>query len=494
MSFAPIKGRRRGLRTRIVLYTSAVIGVTLAAAFLWSVYNLRMVLQDRNDAFLRHELDEFSGALSDGRGDSHEHQDDPLELLRHEAAAGVDAGLLVLLKHDGLTEGFPEGAAVRSFEQAAETAEPDAAPHTVAVAGIAAGVRMVCVEIAVPSEKSSEKSGGKTGGKNWTVILGLPLTESEQTVASFNTRLAAGSALFLAAAVLGGLFLTRQALQPVADSIAAARRLNPADLTARLPRTEAGDELDLLAVTVNDLLDRVVRNHEQVVQFTADASHELRGPLSAMQAAIEVTLQQPRSNSDYQDLLATMGEQCHRLADLVNDLLLLAKADAGQIELQRAPVDLADLVAEVVETYRPLAEEQDVSLETPASDRLVCLGDRMRLLQLTMNLVDNAVKFTPRGGKVCIKLAARDAAACLTVEDTGIGIAADHLSRIFERFYQVDESRSADGTGLGLSICRWVATAHGGTIEAASEPGRGTSFRVMIPNVVDELGSVAGQQ
>ncbi len=482
MSFAPIKGRRRGLRTRIVLYTSAVIGVTLAAAFLWSVYNLRMVLQDRNDAFLRHELDEFSGALSESRGDSYEHKEDPLELLRHEAAAGVDAGLLVLLEHDGLTEGFPEGAAVQNFEKAAGAVELAAAPRTVAVAGIAAGVRMVRVEIAVP------------GRKNWTVILGLPLTESEQTVTSFNTRLATGSALFLAAAVLGGLFLTRQAVQPVADSIAAARRLNPADLTARLPRTGAGDELDLLAVTVNDLLDRVARNHEQVVQFTADASHELRGPLSAMQAAIEVTLQQPRSNSDYQELLATMGEQCHRLADLVNDLLLLAKADAGQIELQRAPVDLADLVAEVVETYRPLAEEQEVSLETPESDRLVCLGDRMRLLQLTMNLVDNAIKFTPRGGRVAIKLAARDAAACLTVEDTGIGIAADRLPRIFERFYQVDESRSAGGTGLGLSICRWVATAHGGTIEATSEPGRGTSFRVLIPNAVDAIDSAAGKQ
>jgi heavy metal sensor kinase len=318
-------------------------------------------------------------------------------------------------------------------------------------------------------------------GKHWIVVLGLPLTESEQTAASFNSRLAAGSILFLVVAVLGGLFLTRLAIQPVADSIAAARRLNPADLSARLPRTKTGDELDLLAATVNELLERVAQNHQQVVQFTADASHELRSPLTAMQAAIEVALQQSRTTEEYQELLATLGEQSQRLTDLVNDLLLLAKADAGQIELQRAPVDLANVVAEAVETYKPLAEEKGIALVARGAEHLECAGDRMRLLQLTMNLVDNAIKFTPAGGSVGINLAANGAAASLTVEETGIGIAADRLPRIFERFYQADESRSAGGTGLGLNICRWVAQAHGGIIEVSSQPGRGTLFRVALP-------------
>lgn len=466
MSSAPTKGWRRGLRTRIVLYTSGVIGVTLAAAFLWSIENLRVVLQNRNDAFLGHELSEFAAALDET---IHEPRTLPLEAFRHVARAAKEEGFYVLLQHDGTIEALTPGDPTQQFQHALRESELDAAPRTIAVNGIAAGVR---TSHAVLTDGSGHK---------WIVVLGLPLADTHQTAASFNTRLATGGALFLVVAVLGGFFLTRQALQPVADSIAAARQLNPADLSARLPRTEAGDELDLLAATVNDLLERVARNHEQVVQFTADASHELRSPLAAIQTAIEVALQQSRSAGEYHELLATLGEQCHWLTDLVNDLLLLAKADAGQIELQLAPVDLNELVTEVVETYRPLAEDQKVSLEWAGPTRVVCTGDRMRLLQLTMNLVDNGINFTPAGGVVRITLSAGETSACLTVGDTGIGIAADQLPRIFERFYQVDESRSAGGTGLGLSICRWVAQAHGGTIEVSSQPGRGTKFRVLLP-------------
>lgn len=468
MSSAPIPRRWPwSLRTRIVVSTSAVIGVTLAAAFLWSIENLRVVLQNRNDAFLGHELSEFAGALQESIHDPRSPA--PLEAFRHVARAAKEEGFYVLLQHDGKTEPLTPGDPTQNFRQALVKSDLFAVPRTIEVSGIAAGVRT----------SQAELTDG--GGNRWTVILGLPLTDSHQTAASFNTRLATGGVLFLVVAVLGGFFLTRQAIQPVADSIAAARQLNPAELSARLPRTQSGDELDLLAATINDLLERVQHNHEQVVQFTADASHELRGPLAAIQAAIEVALQEPRSNSDYRDLLATLGEQCHRLTDLVNDLLLLAKADAGQIDLQRAAVDLNDLVSEVVETYQPLADDQKVTLAWDGSNPVVCRGDRMRLLQLTMNLVDNAIKFTPEGGAVRLSLSASDATASLAVEDTGIGISADRLPRIFERFYQVDDSRSDGGTGLGLSICHWIAQAHGGTIDVSSQPGRGTQFRVSIP-------------
>jgi signal transduction histidine kinase len=149
--------------------------------------------------------------------------------------------------------------------------------------------------------------------------------------------------------------VTRQALRHVSASIRAARQLNPNDLTARLPLTGAGDEIDLLAATINDLLERLARYHEQAARFTADASHELRGPLAAIRAGIEVSLQQPRSADDYRESLETIGEQVHRLTDLVNKLLLLARADAGQIELKRERVDLAELIGEAVEAYQPLA-------------------------------------------------------------------------------------------------------------------------------------------
>ncbi|MBI3861492.1 MAG: HAMP domain-containing protein [Planctomycetia bacterium] len=469
MSSVQTSAWRWGLRARIVVFTSAVFGITLAAAFLWSVYNLRVVLEERNDTFLRHELSEFSGALAESVSDPQRQLDLPAA-FRHMARAAREDGLLVLLRHDGRTIAVTDGNATECFEQGLGTPDFSETPRTIIVAGVPAGVRVVAGTVPAPK------------GNDWTLVLGLPRTGLERTVANFNARLAAGSALFLVLAVLGGLLLTRQAIQPVADAIAAARRLNPSDLSARLPRTGAGDEIDLLAATVNNLLDRLARYHEQTVQFTADASHELRGPLSSMQAAIEVTLQRPRSATEYHDLLSSLGEQCQQLADLVNNLLLLAKADAGQVELQRAPVDLAALAEEVVETYRPLAEEKGVSLDWEDEASIVCPGDRMRLLQLAMNLVDNAIKFTPAGGSVHVRLATQGTSACLTVEDTGIGITADRLPRIFERFYQGDESRSTSGTGLGLSICRWVATAHGGTIETKSQPGCGTKFTVTLPN------------
>lgn len=477
MSSAPIKRLRWGLRTRLLIYTSGVIGLTLAAAFLWSVYNLRSVLSDRNDAFLRHELSEFLGDSAE-IGKNAGETEDPLDEFLHEAKNCEEAGLYVVLKHNGATDVFPQENNAEKFAKAVGDGPFNPDLHTLELPGIPAGVRVIGRELPIHDNTL------------WTVVLGLPLAETENTLTTFIARLGAGGAAFLVVAAVGGLFLTRQAMQPVANSIAAARRLNPADLTTRLPRTGVGDELDLLAGTFNDLLDRLARYHAQIVQFTADASHELRGPLSAMRAAAEIALQQPRSPEEYRDFLSSLGEQCHRLSELVNNLLLLAKADAGQIELQQLPVDLAEVVTDSVETYRPLAEEKGVSLQWAGSAPVICRGDRMRLLQLAMNLIDNAIKFTPAAGNVIVRLESTESSARLTIDDTGIGIATDRLPRIFERFYQADESRSKGGSGLGLSICRWVVTAHGGTIEARLRPELGMSFQVTIPLAkTEKIGS-----
>src|SRR5436190_6122880 len=275
MSSEPIRRLRWGLRTRLLIYTSGVIGLTLAAAFLWSVYNLRSVLSDRNDAFLRHELSEFLGDSVE-IGKNADETEDRLDEFLHEAKNCEEAGLYVVLKHNGPTHVFPQENNAETFAKAIGDGPFNPDLHTLELPGIPAGVRAIGRELPVRD------------GTLWTVVLGLPLAETENTLTTFIARLGAGGAAFLIVAAVGGLFLTRQAMQPVANSIAAARRLNPADLTARLPRTLVGDELDLLAGTVNDLLDRLARYHSQIVQFTADASHELRGPLSAMRAAAEI--------------------------------------------------------------------------------------------------------------------------------------------------------------------------------------------------------------
>ena len=318
-------------------------------------------------------------------------------------------------------------------------------------------------------------------GGDLSLELGISLAETESTLAAFD-RLVGGSAVvFLLLAVAGGLFFSRQALRPVAESIRAARRLDPQNLSERLPQTGAGDELDELAGTINGLLDRLAAYHAQVIRFTADASHELRSPLGAMRAAVEITLQKPRDAEEYRNVLASLGEQCERLTGLVNSLLLLARADAGEVVVKREPVDLASLACEVGELFAPLAEEKEIELITDATICATVAGDPSRLRQLVTNLVDNAIRFTEPGGVVTLRVEAAADRATLWVTDTGIGIPAADLPHIFDRFYQANSARSSGGHGLGLSICRWIAKAHGGTIEAASAEGGGAQFTVRLP-------------
>jgi heavy metal sensor kinase len=312
--------------------------------------------------------------------------------------------------------------------------------------------------------------------------LAVSLTENESTLAQFDRRVAAGGLAFLGLAVVGGSLFSRQALRPVAQSIRTAKRLNPSKLSERLPRTGVGDELDELAATINDLLDRLAAYHAQIIRFTADASHELRSPLAAMRAAVEIALGQSREPREYREVLYSLGEQCERLTALVNSLLLLARADAGEVEVVRKPVDLASLAGEVAELYGPLADEHAVELRWECRRPIPVLGDAARLRQLLTNLVDNAVKFSEPGGSVTLRIERADDQARIVVADTGVGVTSEHLPHIFERFYQADSARSSAGSGLGLSICHWIVEAHGGHLDGKSAPGLGSTFTVVLPS------------
>jgi signal transduction histidine kinase len=200
-----------------------------------------------------------------------------------------------------------------------------------------------------------------------------------------------------------------------------------------------------------------------------------------MKAAIEVALGQARSAESYRETLVTLGERCDRLTSMVNGLLLLARADAGEVELRREPVDLSSIAAEVAEMFEPLAEERGIALGLDAPTPVIVQGDPTRLAQLATNLVDNAIKFTEEGRAVAVQVDRRAGRARLVVSDGGVGITADRLPHVFERFSQADPARSSKGSGLGLNICRWIVEAHGGTIRAESEPGLGSRFAAEFP-------------
>jgi heavy metal sensor kinase len=295
------------------------------------------------------------------------------------------------------------------------------------------------------------------------------------------------------AAALGGLWLAGRALAPVAAVTRRAQEIEASSLDQRLPHPGVEDELGRLVDTLNRMIARLENAFHAMRRFTADASHELRNPLATLRNTIDVVLAQPRTVAEQREALESLGEDVDRLRRIVEDLLLLARADHGRLALEREPVCLAALVQALAETYQAQAQEQGVALETdlPAPARV--RGDERWLYQLAGNLLDNALKFTPAGGRIQVAVRPEGAWARLTVRDSGPGIPAGGLERIFERFYQADPSRtrgSSPGSGLGLAIAAWIVEAHGGRITAANRAEGGAEFTVLLPLEEGDGGSV----
>jgi signal transduction histidine kinase len=277
--------------------------------------------------------------------------------------------------------------------------------------------------------------------------------------------------------------LARKALAPVdalrrsADAITANR------LSDRLPVPNPDDELGRLATTVNAMIGRLERSFGEMRRFTADASHELRTPLTAIRLEAEAVSDRAGTVAECKVLAGSILEECGRLARLTDQLLALAREDAGIADREPERVDLGGLVGGVADALRAVAEAKQVTMATDLAPGAVVKGDPIRLRQLAMNLIDNAIKYTPEGGSVRVAVGPSDRSAVVVVADTGVGIPADHLPRVFDRFYRVDKARSRElgGTGLGLSIARSIVTAHGGSIELASRPGSGSTATVVLP-------------
>jgi signal transduction histidine kinase len=309
----------------------------------------------------------------------------------------------------------------------------------------------------------------------------------------------------------GGWLLARRVLRPVDQMTQAARRIEAERLAERLEGAEADDELGRLARTLNEMLARLEAGFAQVRRFSADASHELRTPLTILKGEIEVALRSAREPAEYERILESALEEVERMARLVDDLLMLSRADAGALRWDRELVELDRLVEEVAKQGEVLGRGREIQVAIQSLEPLIAHGDEQRLRQLLLNLVDNAVKYTPPAGRVTLSLRraggetdgpptpspeavpTRPLAhspncppiewAEIAVSDTGVGIPPEALPRIFERFYRVDgaRSREAGGTGLGLCIAKTIAEAHGGTIRVQSAPGVGSTFTVLLP-------------
>lgn len=326
--------------------------------------------------------------------------------------------------------------------------------------------------------------GFKLDGQAVYLLTAAPESGNLLVLTRFLGGLLASAPILLLISSAGGYLLSRTALKPVDRITAAARSVSIRNLSERLPVAQTGDELQRLAETCNAMLDRLESAVKRIEQFTADASHELRGPLSFTRTVAEVAMRNPRSDDESRWAFADIVEESAKASVLLDDMLTLARADAGTTQATLEPVNLAAVVEETCEMARPLADQRHLvlSVSMGAETSTKVLGDFASLSRLLWILLDNALKYTDAPGRIDVTLNAAAGAATLQVRDSGIGIGARDLPHVFERFYRADPSRSqVEGSGLGLAIAKWIAEIHHAELSVHSKELQGTVFRVVFP-------------
>lgn len=471
MPSAPLSSSFRSLRFRLTVWNTAVVLLTVGAAFGFVRLGLRGSLLDETDAILDEDAHEVGLAIKE----FYPMMQSIYQEMDRKAEGHKNRRLFVQL--------FDEtGNELHSTSSTPKSTLLESPPRRKAHFVTRGPYRLANYELSIP------------GVPGYTVRVGTNLAHIEADVARLTDVMAVAGLAILLLAPLGGFWLAGRATHPLGRIINTAARLRPSHMEERLPIRGIGDQLDQLSSTINSFLDQIADYLARNREFVANAAHELRSPLAAIQSSVEVALNAERSAEEYQDLLCEIVDECSRLGVLVNQLLLLAESDAGRLRTEREPVRLDQLVATSVEMFRGVAEERGLELSAVDLQSVTVPGEATRLRQVVNNLIDNSLKFTPTGGWIRVSLTTNPTTeqAILRVSDNGSGIAPADLPHVFDRFYRGDKSRQREdrnsGTGLGLSICQSIVAAHGGEIRALSTVGQGTTFEVILPTNLSETG------
>jgi heavy metal sensor kinase len=320
-------------------------------------------------------------------------------------------------------------------------------------------------------------------GSRFLIETGAPYEFIEDTLRGLLLTLVVGLPVMIAVAMVGGYWIMRRALLPLDEITSGAERITSRNLSERLPVAHSGDEIERLALALNRMIARLDESFQYIRRFTADASHEMRTPLTVLRGELEAIAQRPRLDDETRNTIGSSLEETERLSRIVESLLAISRLDAGEAQMERIIFDLAELAGATVEQMRLLAEDRNIALRCEANGAVTIAGDRARIKQVVVNLVDNAVKYTPEGGLVRVVVGVENNHAILRVEDNGAGIPSEALPHVFERFYRVDKvrSRQMGGAGLGLAIVKSIVMAHGGQVAVESAEGCGSRFHVELP-------------
>src|ERR1051325_5532395 len=455
------------VRIRLTLWYAGVLALSLIAFALVIYYAAGNIFHERQDESLRSTAQTVASAYVEELGEAHS-----------ESIAGqvVLAEITFPNRYVQLTDNTGKPIAASANLSGSTIAIPapvfaDARARGFSHANVN-GLRVAVVPL------SSDQTLGYAA-------VAEPLSVIEDGLSELRRDLFAGVLLVLLLASAGGYFLARKSLAPVASMNSQTQRISAENLSARLDVTNSRDELGRLATTINDLLARLENSFKEQQRFIADASHELRTPLAVLRGETEVALGKTRTVDEYQQSLSLIQDEAERLSRIVEDLFILARQPINtRAALNQERVSLNDAVRDCARAAQVLAGQKGVNLKLEKDSPSITLkGDQELIRRMILNLLDNAVKYTPTGGEISLALARQNGHAEIVVRDTGIGIPETDQARVFDRFFRVDKARARamGGAGLGLSIAQWIVEVHGGAITVNSAPGHGSTFTVVLP-------------
>ena len=468
MFFGKLRELRSTLAFRLTLWYAGIFAVFSSVAFLLFYTLITSVLQARIDQDLLGQAQRFSAVLANEGIDAVANS-----AIIEAQAAGVKKVFFRLLNLNG-----------EVFSSSNMSYWKDIAVDGKAIGQLLQSQTPVIETIAISNRGEEVRILYAMISRTTIAQVGQAMESQSRFVEAFKKIFFATMSLLILMAAAVGWFMARRAVSGVEAVTRTARKISADSLQERVPVKTTGDEIDQLATTFNQMLDRIQALLTEIKEMNDNIAHDLRSAVARIRGLAEVTLTTGKSPDDFETMAASTIEECDRLLDRINTMLAISKTEAGVEKVSHDKVDIAALIGSACELFEALAEEKNVALRCRAPEKTIVSGDARMLQRMLANLVDNAVKYTPPGGEVEISLSESEKKdVTIAICDTGIGISENDLSHVFERFYRCDRSRSQPGTGLGLSLARAIARAHGGDITVTSALDRGSTFTITLPQV-----------
>ncbi len=456
---------RNTLSFRLTLWYAGIFALSSCVAFLLFYALITSFIREQTDQDLLAQVNRFS-TLGAAEG---------VEAVKSAAvieaqAAGVKKVFFRLLSLNG-----------QVFSSSNMAYWKDIDIHETAIKELLRGRSHIFETITIPQRKEKIRILYAMLGPAIVLQVGQAMESYSRFLDAFKGIFITTMTFLIVVAAGIGWFMARRAVSGVEAVTRTAQKISGGTLEERVPVKAEGDEIDQLAITFNQMLDRIQSLLTEIKEMSDNMAHDLRSPITRIRGIAEITLTTGKSLGEYEAMAANTIEECDRLLDMINTMLMISKAEARVDHLIREKIDLAAVVQEACRLFEPTAEDKGITLSYDVKGRSHFIGDGRMIQRMLSNLLDNAIKYTPSGGSVNVSVEEIDAQVVVSIKDKGIGISPRDLPHIFERFYRCDQSRSQAGIGLGLSLARAIARAHGGDITAMSTPNQGSTFTITLP-------------